>query len=118
VNLKYLLILAGFLSALSVAAQQPAKSKKLTDAQLEGKGRFSQRCSVCHSLTGRSYGPTLSTDVVTDHEDTVRQYIEQGSDKMPGFKYALKPEWIDQIIAYLKTVENPAGRANNLDLPD
>jgi mono/diheme cytochrome c family protein len=38
----------------------------------------------------------------------IRDYIRNGSKRMPGFKYGLEPSEIDAIVEYLKTVPKPA----------
>ena len=100
-------------------AQQPAAPKPLTPLQLQGKGLFKQRCGVCHTsmvvgrvngepvmLTTDTYGPVLSNEILgVGLEGVVRDKIMRGTDRMPGFQYGLKPQQIDAIIAYLKTVE-------------
>jgi len=128
------LLVAVFLfiaSPLVLAAQQG--NENLTPQQLEGKGLFKQRCGVCHlslvvgmvngqavMLTTNTYGPPLSKDVVNGREDEVRQQIMQGSNRMPGFQYGLKPAQIDAIISYLKTVEKTSqkGSSNASANPD
>ncbi len=74
---KLLALLAACLS-MPLFAQQADTASSLTPQQLEGKGRFAQRCSVCHSITGRSYGPRLSKYVVLGREAAVRRQIEEG----------------------------------------
>lgn len=101
-----LVLAAALLVSKPVAAQEKGKAAS-ADVIFEGKGLFSQRCSVCHSTTERMYGPMLSKNVVVDREDAVRQQIEQGSNLMPGFRYGLKPAQIDAIILYLSSVEPP-----------
>jgi mono/diheme cytochrome c family protein len=104
------------LSPLLVGAQQTAPT--LTPQQTEGRGVFKQRCAVCHMsvvvgivngqsvmVSTRMFGPTLFKDMVIGSEDSVRQQIMKGSDRMPGYQYGLKPAQITAIIEYLKTVD-------------
>jgi mono/diheme cytochrome c family protein len=107
-------------TASAQSSTSESKSKALSPELADGKALFAQRCGVCHSTARKVYGPMLTKDVVIDHEDTVKQQIEQGSTLMPGFRYGLKPAQIDSIIAYLRTVEPPARRVgtNNSDIPD
>jgi len=98
----------------------------LSPQELEGKGLFRQRCAVCHQslivgvvngqpvlLTTKTYGPLLYKDLVIGEEPAIRQKIMQGSDRMPGFQYGLKPNEIDAIIAYLKTVDKVSQQGNS-----
>ena len=83
------------------------------DAVTSGRRLFQQHCSVCHTqatLTNPMYGPSLYRDLVTGREDAVRDYIDKGSSKMPGFRYGLKASDINAIIEYLRTVPKPAQR--------
>lgn len=83
------------------------------DAVASGRRLFQQHCSVCHTqptLTNPMYGPSLYRDVVSGKEDAMRDFIDKGSSKMPGFRYGLKAADINAIIEYLKTVPKPAAR--------
>lgn len=103
---------------LTLQARPQYKSKsELTDDQYMGQRLFQQRCSVCHFPTARStrsYAPRLYKDLMEDDEDVVRQTIMDGRPgQMPGWKYTLQPKQIDDIIAYLKTVERAAPAPKN-----
>jgi mono/diheme cytochrome c family protein len=83
-------------------------SRSLSASQLAGKKLFVQRCSVCH-LPGlpsySTYGPPLDGKLVASRgEAAIRELILQGSARMPGWQYALKPEEINEIIGYLQTL--------------
>lgn len=98
--------------AVSLSAQQPARTAA-TPTELEsGKKLFVQRCSVCHlpplgpgdprslarSLTGFIKSP--------ETEASARLIIQRGiPSRMPGFQYGLGPTEIDSIVAYLRTVK-------------
>jgi mono/diheme cytochrome c family protein len=47
----------------------------------------------------------------------IREYIRNGSKKMPGFKYGLEPSEIDAIVEYLKTVPKAAPRNTQTGAP-
>jgi mono/diheme cytochrome c family protein len=42
----------------------------------------------------------------------MRTFIVNGTDRMPAFKYYLKPDEVDAIIAYVRTVPAPAPSRN------
>ena len=78
-----------------------------------GESVFYQRCSLCHlpriRKGGTTPGPAPSLSGVLkgaapEREARAREYILKGSDRMPGWQYALKPAQIDDVIAYLKTL--------------
>ena len=80
----------------------------LTPAQLEGSRLFMQRCNVCHGAAMNSmdaYGPFLTKQRIEGRAAQVRQVILDGTERMPAFKYGLKPAQIDMIIDYLGTVQ-------------
>jgi len=93
------------ISCQGALAQQP--SDNLTDQQKMGRQVFAQSCGVCHlppSLGARTYGPPLNKEAGGGDEDVVREFITNGTPRMPAWKYYLKPNQIDAIISYLKTV--------------
>ena len=79
-------------SAQGALAQQPADN--LTDQQKLGRQVFAQSCGVCHlppSLGARTYGPALNKDAGGGDNDVMREFVENGTPRMPAFKYYLKP---------------------------
>jgi mono/diheme cytochrome c family protein len=101
------MLVPGMLLWMPLHAQTASKSS-LSEAELNGKKMFQQRCSICHTPPvpgSNTYGPMLSQDLVVEKEDAIRAFIMKGTAKMPGFQYGLEPKVIDEIIAYLKTVK-------------
>ena len=96
-----------------VAAQGAPES--FNDAQREGLRLFSQSCGVCHTLVQqrtRQYGPALSRETLGGDEELIREYISNGTPRMPGFRYNFEPAQINAIVQYIKTVSpqpTPAG---------
>src|SRR5262244_4204001 len=96
-----LLLLASGQGAL---AQQPADN--LTDQQKLGRQVFAQSCGVCHlppSLGAKTYGPPLNKEAGGCDDEVMREFITNGTPRMPAFKYFLKPEQIEAIISYMRT---------------
>jgi mono/diheme cytochrome c family protein len=84
-----------------------AAEDHLNDQQKLGRRLFEQSCGVCHTrptLVAGMYGPELSRESVGGNEEVMRQFISNGTPRMPGFKYTYSPEQIAAIAAYLKTV--------------
>lgn len=54
-------------------------------------------------------GPLLSK-ANTANDAALRLKIKDGSRLMPGYKHALTDEQIDQVIAFMKTIERPLTR--------
>jgi mono/diheme cytochrome c family protein len=105
-------------SPIALAAQEsaPATPQKrialrpvLNEQQKKGEALFVQNCPLCHVSSNQKkrlgiQGPVLQ-GLFTEEtdEDTLRQVIQQGiPEKMPGFRYALEPKQIDDLIAFLK----------------
>ena len=112
--MKFILWLATFtiLIPVSQAEQNRGSGQPLTETEKAGEKLFFQRCSVCHlGIPPRypTYGPLLDQQLVASKgEDAVRNRIMEGSPRMPGWKYSLKPSDIENIISYLKTVPKQA----------
>lgn len=107
-------ILAIVFAAAAPAAYAQQSDSDLNAKQLLGRQVFAQSCGVCHlqpSLGVKTYGPMLNKTSAAGNDDVMRLIITNGSDRMPAFKYYLKPAETEAIIAYLRTVAAPAVRA-------
>lgn len=76
-----------------------------------GRTVWLQRCAYCHDGVGQpSYhtlGPWLGAETVQMlSESGMRQFIAAGTTRMPGFRYALTPAQVNDVIAFLKTVSS------------
>jgi mono/diheme cytochrome c family protein len=106
-----------FAFPLAIPAQQDKSNSPVTlsETQILGRRIFQQRCAICHTEStpgARRYGPVLSKELIDGNEETIRDFITNGSKgKMPGFKYGLEPSEINVIVEYLKTVPRPAKRS-------
>jgi mono/diheme cytochrome c family protein len=95
------------LVASAAYAQQTESAAQLNETQLLGRQVFAQSCGICHlqpSLGVKTYGPPLNKTATAGNDDVMRAFIVNGTDRMPAFKYYLKPAEIDAIIAYVRTV--------------
>src|ERR1700691_1466905 len=100
------------LSSQGATAQQAGDN--LNDQQKAGRQVFAQSCGVCHlppSLGAKTYGPPLNKDAGGGDDDVMREFITNGTPRMPAFKFYLKPEQIDAIISYMRTVPVQAAGA-------
>ena len=89
--------------SLSAAAQDRSQ-------ELLGMRLFNQSCRVCHTkpqMASPQYGPVLSMNTLGGKVDLIRQFISNGSARMPGFKYQFTPTQIDAIAAYVATLPAP-----------
>jgi mono/diheme cytochrome c family protein len=92
---------------------RPAMAAADKDTLKRGETLFYQRCSLCHlgriikDDTFQPIGPSLSgvlKDATPDREADIRQFIQMGTLRMPGWKYAFSPTEFDDLIAYIKTL--------------
>jgi mono/diheme cytochrome c family protein len=97
--------------ALILIAELPqglfAAGDHLNERQKLGRRLFEQSCGVCHTrptLVSGMYGPELSKESTGGNEAVMREFIANGTPRMPGFKYTYTPEQIAAIAAYLKTL--------------
>ena len=101
-----------WLICLVAALPQGALAQSASDDTLKlGQRLFEQSCGVCHTrptLVSRLYGPALSKETGDGREGVVRDFIANGSARMPGFKYTYDANQIAAIAAYLKTMPVPA----------
>src|SRR5262249_44311534 len=99
----FMFLLAAY--AQYTLAQQPADG--LNEQQRLGRQVVAQACGVCHlppERNAKTYGPVLTKSAGGGDEGVMREYILNGTPRMPSFKYFLQPAEIDAIVAYLKTV--------------
>ncbi len=98
---------ASTLALALAAATAYAQRSDLNETQLLGRQVFAQSCGICHlqpSLGVKTYGPLLNKAAAAGSDEVMRAFIVNGTERMPAFKYYLKPSEIDAIIAYLRTV--------------
>jgi cytochrome c2 len=93
----------------SAARKPSAPRPALNEQQRRGEALFVQNCPLCHVPSNQKkrlgiQGPVLQGLFGEDaDEDALRQFIQQGvPGKMPGFRYALEPKQVDDLIAFLK----------------
>jgi mono/diheme cytochrome c family protein len=75
----------------------------------KGRTVWLQRCAYCHDGLGqpsyKTLGPWLGAETIERFgEEGFRAFVGYGTENMPGFRYALKPEQVNDVIAFLKTV--------------
>jgi mono/diheme cytochrome c family protein len=99
-----------FLFLLTACAQYAFSQQAgdgLNDQQRLGRQVLAQSCGVCHLPPARgakTYGPVLTKAAGGGDDGVIREYILDGTPRMPAFKYFLRTAEIDAIVAYLKTV--------------
>jgi len=66
-----------------------------------------QHCGICHARRGPLAGPALHNETLGGNDATIREFIANGTPRMPGFKHMFTPAQIGSIVVYLKTVPKP-----------
>jgi mono/diheme cytochrome c family protein len=78
-----------------------------------GEVWFYQRCALCHldrivkDDTTAPVGPKLNgvlKDASPARETAVRERIQRGTLRMPGFRYGFTAEQFEELMAYLETL--------------
>jgi mono/diheme cytochrome c family protein len=105
-----------FLAAILLAAgAQAASAQTLTPQQAHGRQILTQNCNICHlpqNPGSATYGPRLSKTSVNGDDKLMKEVIQNGLVKMPGWKYTLKDNDINDIIAYVRTLPEPPPPTN------
>ena len=107
-------LVAAFVVASAYGAFAQAPDASFSDAQKVGLRLFSQSCGVCHTLVQqrtKQFAPALSRETLGGDEELMREYISNGTPRMPGFRYNFEPDQISAIVSYIKTVPPQAAPA-------
>jgi mono/diheme cytochrome c family protein len=113
VRIAALAIVSSVATSFAYAEQSGAD---LNSTQALGRYLVAQSCAVCHlppTLGAKTYGPPLNRAAAAGNDAAMRVFIENGSERMPAFKYYLKPTEIDAIIAYVRSIPAPLTTAAN-----
>jgi mono/diheme cytochrome c family protein len=113
--IRALLLAAAAVFSLPHAISAQEASDRLNDQQRHGRQLLAQSCGVCHLPTelnsAKTYGPPLTKAAGNGDDQIMREYIMNGTPRMPAFRHYLKDEDINAIIAYVRTVPAPAASA-------
>ena len=107
----------GLLAAGAVFTAGATNKAASANSAAVGRGKtvFQQKCSVCHydnseqkkigpGLKGLSKRGTFSVNGNKITDESLKSWIENGDQLMPGFKDALEPGQIKDVISYVKTL--------------
>lgn len=102
------------LAACQVERRKSDAELGLNPTQAVGRHIFDQQCARCHEAYSTSdlHGPSLQglfkkkqmPSGTPANDDRVREVIQMGRAKMPGFARALDAEQVDELLAYLHTL--------------
>ena len=104
--------LALLLVPLAVAAAVPyiasaQTNPQLTPAQARGRIILTQNCNICHlpqNPGSQTYGPLLNKESANGDDNLMKQVIQTGLVKMPGWRYTLNDAQIADVISYIRTL--------------
>ena len=114
-----LAVLAGCVALVAGSAllgqESGKKSSNSAAAVARGKTIFQQKCTVCHydtsdqkkigpGLKGISKRGTFSVNGNKITDETLKTWIENGDQLMPGLKDSLETSQTKDVIAYVKTL--------------
>jgi mono/diheme cytochrome c family protein len=80
-------------------------------AQTNAAGLFKSKCVMCHGENGSGNTPSgkalqakdlRSEETQKKSDAELAEVITKGRDKMPAFGQKLKPEQIQQLVAYIR----------------
>ena len=97
------------------SAQQAGAN--LNETQRHGQQLLAQSCGICHlppEAGAKTFGPPLNKHAGGGDDDIMREYIMNGTPRMPSFKNYLKSQDIDAIISYVRTVRRRQRRQRRL----
>jgi mono/diheme cytochrome c family protein len=101
---KVALLLLPLATAVAVPMIASAQAQ-LTPAQQRGRIIITQNCNICHlpqNPGSQTYGPLLNKASANGDEALMKQVIQTGLVKMPGWRYTLNDGQINDVIAYIK----------------
>lgn len=93
---------------LLVAATVPARADDKSAALYKSK------CAVCHGAAGKGDSPAGKSMGVLSFSDPkvqgksdaeLKEAIEKGKNKMPAYGKSLKPEEIQGLVAYIRSLK-------------
>jgi mono/diheme cytochrome c family protein len=97
---------------LAVAAAVPyfalaQTNPQLTPQQVRGRIILTQNCNICHlpqNPGSQTYGPLLNKSSANGDDNLMKQVIQTGLVKMPGWRYTLNDAQIADVISYIRTL--------------
>jgi mono/diheme cytochrome c family protein len=91
-------ILSAIIASVALLAASPAFASDMPGAKI-----FKSKCTMCHALDHKKFGPAVK-DMNKDPA-VLKTTITNGRNSMPSFKSKLSAEQIDEVVAYLQSVQ-------------
>src|SRR5258706_16016058 len=92
---------------LAAGTQAASAQNNLSPKLAHGRMILTQNCNICHlpqNPGSATYGPPLNKAAANGDDKLMKEVIQNGLVKMPGWKYTLKDADIDDVIAYVRTL--------------
>lgn len=101
--------------AASTGTKKAGASHAAAGSAARGKEVFEKKCAMCHfadkedkkigpGLKGLSKRGTFSVNGNKVTTESLKTWIENGDQLMPGMKDSLEPAQIKDVVAYVKTL--------------
>jgi mono/diheme cytochrome c family protein len=99
------------LLGLAMLALSAAVFPFMLAAQSDAAGLFKSKCVLCHAEDGSGSSPSgkalkakdlRSPEIQTKSDTEIAEVISKGRNKMPAFAQKLKPDQIQQLVAYVR----------------
>lgn len=89
--------------------KQLLSAPALSEEAYTGRALWQQKCAYCHDGVGqptyKTMGPWMDSDTVKEvGADSLKEIINAGTGRMPGFQYDLDAKQLNDVIEFLKTV--------------
>jgi mono/diheme cytochrome c family protein len=102
------LLLVPLATAIAVPFIASAQTNpQLTPQQVRGRIILTQNCNICHlpqNPGSQTYGPLLNKSSANGDDNLMKQVIQTGLVKMPGWRYTLNDAQIADVISYIRTL--------------
>jgi mono/diheme cytochrome c family protein len=81
-------------------------------ADTQSRSLYQAKCAVCHGAggkadtpAGKSMGAAELTNSAAKSDADLKAVIEKGKNKMPAYGKSLKPQEINELVVYIKSLK-------------
>jgi len=107
-KLRKFVAVATMMSLPVLTVTAPARGQSNNSATI-----FKAKCAVCHGAAGKGDSPAgkslgaadLTKVAAAKSAAELKTVIQNGKNKMPAYGKSLKPEEIDNLVAYIKSLK-------------
>jgi mono/diheme cytochrome c family protein len=98
------------LASITLAVFSLVSQSAMANDNMDGKKIFSKKCTTCHSLTKKKFGPAFK-DMSSDPE-VLLNTITNGRKSMPKFSNKLSSDEIATMVSFIQSQKksNPCAK--------